>query len=66
MSHLSDEFLKEFLQDIKGDNDIPDSLKEKIDTLYSTKKIAIGDNLKKLLNTFSLDTPEVSNEDSQN
>ena len=30
MSHLSDEFLKEFLQDIKGDNDIPDSLKEKI------------------------------------
>lgn len=38
MSHLSDEFLKEFLQDIKGDNDIPDSLKKEIDFLYSTKK----------------------------
>ena len=66
MSHLSDQFLQQFLKDIKEDSDIPASLKKEIDTLYSTKKIAKGNNLKNLLNTFSLDTLETNNENSKN
>ena len=61
MNHLSDQFLRQFLEDIKRDNDIPDSLKEKLDDLYSTKKITKGDNLKNLLSAS-----EINNEDSKN
>ena len=66
MSHLSDQFLQQFLQDIREDRNIPDSFKEKIDELYSTKKIVIGNNLKNLLSTFSLDALETNDEDSKN
>ena len=40
MSHLSDQFLQQFLQDVNKDDNIPSSLKEKINELYSVKKIA--------------------------
>ena len=65
MSHLSDQFLQQFLEDIRGDKDIPDFLKEKLFELNSKKKIATGNNLKKLLNTFNVESSEVNNENSE-
>lgn len=66
MSHLSDQFLQQFLQDINADDNIPSSLKEKINELYSTTKIAKSNNLKNLLNNFNLDVSEVNDENTKN
>lgn len=62
MGYLSDQCLKQFIKDINEDSTVPAAFKEKIDEMYLKKKIAIGSNLKNLLNTFNLDTPKVNNE----
>ena len=61
MSHLSDQFLQQFLEDINKDTGIPSDVKEDIKQLYSTKKIAKGKNLENLLNNL-----EIKNENSKN
>ena len=66
MSHLTDQFLKEFLQDIQKDETLASSLKEKINHLYLTKKIAKSQHLKNLLNTFSLDSSKINDENTKN
>ena len=65
MSHLSDQLLKQILQDINNDKDIPTSLKKDIEDLYLNKKIAKGKNLKNLLNNFNLTMTEVNDENSK-
>ncbi len=65
MNHLSDQFFKQFLKNIKEDKDISSDFKSKIVSLYSNKKFSKGNHLKELLIGFE-SQQKVESENSEN
>ena len=67
MNQLSNQFFKQFLDDLLEDNSIPVALKKKIKSLYSEEKMATGNHLKELLMNHDFDSQQKEqDEDSEN
>ena len=65
MNHLSNQFFKQFLDDLLEDNSIPVTFKKQMKDLCSEDKVATSNHLKELLMTFD-SQQKGKDEDSKN